>query len=178
MNTPRRPVRLITPGIYTTFDGQYRVENLRLASGDPSQDDQWDVYRQHEPGVTADTLDPRATAISSGHDSLAEAIAALGAVCGENQVVGCIKECAFTRVPVRDVRRGQLVDLEGDEFADPQLEHRRYEWELMEVCAVERETDGCIRVDFEDDSVGFPAAHELKVLAPGAGEARSPGGQQ
>jgi hypothetical protein len=160
-------VRLITPGIYTTFDGEYRVEKIRLAGGDPSQDDQWDVYRQHEPGVTLDTLDQRATAISAGHDSLAAAIAALAAVCGESQVVACIKECAFIRVPARDLRPGQLVDLDGDEFADHLLEPRRYEWELTEVCAVERETAACIRVDFENDSVGFPPAHELKVLDPG-----------
>ena len=47
----------------------------------------------------------------------------------------------------------------------------------MEVWAVERVTDGCIRVDFEDDSIGFPAAHELKVLVPATGESGAAGRQ-
>lgn len=164
MTTPRCSVRLITPGIYTTFDGKYRVENIRVANGDRSQQDQWDLYLQHEPGVTLDTLDQRATAISVGHDSLEDAIAALAAIYGESRVVACIKECVFHPVVVRSVKPGQLADLEEDEFAEPLLEHRRYEWELIEVMAAERESPDCVRVDFDEESIGFPANHLLKVL--------------
>jgi hypothetical protein len=157
-------MRFITPGIYTTFDGDYRVENIRVASADRSQQDQWEIYLQHDPGVTLDTLDQHATHISGAHPSLDDAIAMLATICGENQVAACIKEGAFTSLPVGEVRPGQLVDLEEDPFADPLREHRRYEWELIEVIAIEQETADCIRLDFDDDSIGFPAAHALKVL--------------
>ncbi|MGH2904893.1 MAG: hypothetical protein ACRDK7_15125 [Solirubrobacteraceae bacterium] len=166
MNTPRRPVRLIAPGIYTTFDGRYRVENLHVATGDPGQQDIWDIYRQHKPGVSADTLDPHATALSAGHLSLDDARQALLGICGEDYLVsGCVKECAFTTITAADIRTGLLVDLEGDPFADDLHEHTRYEWELMEVWRVKRESPDCIRVDFEEDSVGFPADHRLRVIA-------------
>jgi hypothetical protein len=158
-------LRLITPGIYTTYDGKYRVENLRVASGDPIQADQWEVYLQHEPGVTLDTLDQRATAMSVGHDRLDDAIAALCTICGDSQAAACIKECAFTYLPAAFVEAGQLVDLEKDEYADPLSEHRRYEWELIEVMDIERESADCARIGFDGVSVGFPATHLLKVLA-------------
>lgn len=164
MNSPRRPLRLITPGIYTTYDGKYRVENLRVASGDQTQDDQWDVYLQNAPGITLDTLDQRATA-ASGHKRLADAIEALCGICGDSQAAACTKENAFTYLPASDVRAGQLVDLEGDEFADPLLDHRRYYWELIEVMDVERESPDCVRIDFDGESVGFPTNHLLKVVA-------------
>jgi hypothetical protein len=164
VNTPRRPVRLIAPGIYTTFDGRYRVENLHVATGDPGQQDIWDIYRQHNLGASADTLDAHAAAVSCGHLSLDEVRQVLRRVCGEDSVSGAIKECAFTTITAADLRAGLLVDLGGDPFADDLRDHTRYEWELMEVWRVQRESPDCIRVDFEDDSVGFPAEHRLRVI--------------
>jgi hypothetical protein len=164
MNTLRRPARLIAPGIYTTFDGEYRIENIRIASGDPEQENKWGLYLQREPGVTPDTLDQRAESVSD-HDTLDDAIRALAEIQGEQPLSTCLKECRVMPVAAGEVRPGQLVDLEEDPFADPQLDHRRYEWEYMEVMGVERETDVCVRVDFDGASVAFPAEHTLSVLS-------------
>jgi hypothetical protein len=155
---------MIAPGIYTTFDGRYRVENIRVATGDPNQQDTWEIYLQHEPGVTSDTLDERAIFVSGNHTVLKDATQALIGIYGENLVSGCVKECAYTPEPVEQLRPGQLVDLAGDPFADPHQDHPRYEWEFMEVVEVERESPNCIRVAFEDDSIGFPPSHVLKVI--------------
>ncbi len=163
MNTLRRPVRLIAPGIYTTFDGEYRIENIRIATGAPDQENTWGLYLQHEPGVTPDTLDQRAAWISD-HDTLDGAIRALAEIKGESEVSTCLKECQVVPVQACDLRPGQLVDLEEDPFADPLSDHRRYEWEFMEVMEVVRESGTCVRVDFDDDSIGFPADHVLTVL--------------
>jgi hypothetical protein len=163
VNMLRRPVRLIAPGIYTTFDGEYRIENIRVASGDLDQESKWALYLQHEPGVTPDTLDQRASFISD-HDTLDDAIQSLAHIKGENHVSACFKECPVVPVKARDLRPGQLVDLEEDAIADPLLDHRRYEWEFMEVMEAVPETDACIRVEFDGVSIRFPADHVLAVL--------------
>ncbi len=164
MNPPRRPLRLIAPGIYTTFDGRYRVENIRVATGDPTQQDTWEIYLQHEPGVTTDTLDQHATLISAGHSALKDATDTLAMIYGENLVAGCVKDCACTPLPVEQIRPGQLVDLDGDPFADQHRDHRRYEWEFMEGLETEPESPDRIRVASQDDTVGFPSTHIVRVL--------------
>jgi hypothetical protein len=164
VNPCRRPLRLITPGIYTTFDGSYRVENTRVATGDPTQPDTWEIYLQHEPGVSIPTLDQHATLISGEHRTLNDATDTLATIYGKNLVSACVKECACTPVPVEQLRPGQLVDLEGDPFADQYREHRRYEWEFMEVIETERKSPGCIRVAFAYDTIGFPPTHIVQVL--------------
>ena len=163
MNTLRRPVRLLAPGIYTTFDGDYRVENLRIATGDKDQEDKWEVYLQNQPGVSLATLDQRASFISS-HETLDDAIRALAEIKGENHVSSCLKECRILPLGADELRPGHLVDLAEDPIADPQFEHRRYEWEFMEVLAVARGTNGRVRVYFAGASVRFPADHVLTVL--------------
>jgi hypothetical protein len=163
VDTQRRPVRLIAPGIYTTFDGEYRVENLRIATRDEDQEDKWEVYLQNEPGVSPDTLDQRASFIS-GHEKLDDAIRALGEIKGKEHVTACLKDCRLMPVQAGDLRPGQFVDLEEDPLADPDCEHRRYEWEFMEVIAVHRETPDGVRVDFDGVSIGFPADYVLSVL--------------
>lgn len=77
--------------------------------------------------------------------------------------------------PVGELRPGDLVDLEGDEYAEREcspgcesceLNRVSFEYELATVAHVEHETDGCVRVDFESVmSVGFPADHELLRMA-------------
>ena len=67
-------------------------------------------------------------------------------------------------IQVRQLRIGDLVDLEGDGFADPQRKHTQFESELAEVVAIENETPGCIAVSFEGfDTVGFPPDHFVRV---------------
>ncbi len=73
-------------------------------------------------------------------------------------------------VPVTSLREGDLVDLEGDPIAtkpgkDP--DHlsciMALEFEYCVVEGSERETPGCVRVDFENfDSCGFPPGHLVR----------------
>ena len=64
---------------------------------------------------------------------------------------------------VEDLIAGDMVDLEGDIFADADL-CPSFECELCIVAGSERETDTCIRVDFEGlNSVGFPPGHRVKI---------------
>ena len=50
---------------------------------------------------------------------------------------------------VCDLRPGDLVDHEGDPFADPECDHAGFDCELLEVVCVEREPAGCTAVSFE-----------------------------
>lgn len=71
------------------------------------------------------------------------------------------------------LRPGDLVDLEGDPYAerpcepgcdDCGLRARSFPYELERVLEVEIETPGCTVVHFESGlSVGFPTDHELAV---------------
>lgn len=67
-------------------------------------------------------------------------------------------------VPAKNVRVGDLVDLEGDSIADPDRQNFAFECELQAVSAVEEETRDCIAIHFEGvDTFGFPPDHKLKV---------------
>jgi hypothetical protein len=64
-----------------------------------------------------------------------------------------------------DLVSGDSIDLEDDKYADPDGDNPYYESNYVIVDAIELETPGCVRVDFEgSSSVGFPPEHELKVL--------------
>jgi hypothetical protein len=68
------------------------------------------------------------------------------------------------RCRVDQLKIGQRVDLEGDIFADAGDSHPEFEFEFERVAAIERETDDCIRVDFESGfSCGFPPEHMVDV---------------
>ena len=63
----------------------------------------------------------------------------------------------------KDLKPGDLVDLEGDSIADtgddPSLE-----FEYAEVDSIVWETPNCVRVDFTDHpSVGFPPEHLVVI---------------
>jgi hypothetical protein len=67
----------------------------------------------------------------------------------------------FTRVKVRDLKRGMMVDLQGDPFADPEQENHSYEFEYAVVEDPDPDPDMVV-VEFRDGSlVGFPPDHEL-----------------
>lgn len=66
-----------------------------------------------------------------------------------------------------DVREFDLLDLEGDEFADPGgngiSESGDFTFEFATVEAVERETENCIRIDTDQGSYGFPPDHLIET---------------
>lgn len=70
----------------------------------------------------------------------------------------------FVDTPVASLEVGDLVDLEGDSFADPAHAHSEFEFELQTVESVLRETVDCVAVGFEGfDAVGFPPSHHVLV---------------
>jgi len=79
---------------------------------------------------------------------------------------------------VRDLREGDLVDLENDMYADADAwaafkngedgdavrSHPEFEFEFQTVSWIERETEDCISVSFESGfSCGFPPDHLVDV---------------
>jgi len=67
-------------------------------------------------------------------------------------------------VTIPDLKPGDLIDLEGDVYADPGGSNISFEFEFCTVAHVERETPDCWRVDTEcDGSFGFPPDHTVAV---------------
>lgn len=65
---------------------------------------------------------------------------------------------------VDELKPGDLVDLEGDEFADPNGTNETFPFEYTEVEEAKRETSTCVAVAFLGfDVVGFPPDHVVKV---------------
>jgi hypothetical protein len=70
-----------------------------------------------------------------------------------------------TPKPASELRPGDLVDLEGDPFADPDRANVSLASEFQRVATVDRETPNCVAVGFEGfDAVGFPAGHHVRVV--------------
>jgi len=62
------------------------------------------------------------------------------------------------------LRVGDLVDLEGGLFADPDGTDPALQFEYAVVCEISRETEDCIAIGFEGlDIIGFPPGHILLV---------------
>jgi hypothetical protein len=68
-----------------------------------------------------------------------------------------------TTIRADSVMCGDLIDLAHDPHADPEQREHIFAYEYARVVDYERETDDCIRIDFEDTSIGFPPDHELVV---------------
>lgn len=67
-------------------------------------------------------------------------------------------------VAAKDIKEGDLVDLQGDRYADPKGEHTWLEFEFVRVLDVTHEGSECIAVAFDGfNVVGFPQSHNLKV---------------
>jgi hypothetical protein len=75
-------------------------------------------------------------------------------------------------IRARDLRPGDLLDLEGDPYADPRGDSLSadgehfygFEYELAEVVEpVEFETPTCVVVHTDMVSCGFPPDHEINV---------------
>lgn len=82
----------------------------------------------------------------------------------------------YIAVRADEIKDGDLVDLEGDDYADPKRDHPAFDSELYEVGHIERETPECVAIGFEGfDVIGFPVGHLLAVRR-GSTESEAPEG--
>lgn len=66
----------------------------------------------------------------------------------------------FEIVTIADVKEGDLLDLHGDQYADPEADNTLLKSELAQVVEVNHETPRCISLGIEGfDLVGFPPHH-------------------
>ncbi len=70
----------------------------------------------------------------------------------------------MVRKAIRALKPGDLVDLCGDPFADPNRDSPVLETELVRIDEVEQETPQCFAVYFDGfPCIGFPPDHMLPV---------------
>ena len=63
-------------------------------------------------------------------------------------------------IPVRDVRVGDLVDLEGDESLG---HHPETPWEYAEVVEIEQESPSCIVLYFDSMAAGYDPGQIMTI---------------
>lgn len=66
-------------------------------------------------------------------------------------------------VKVSALREGMMVDLEGDQYADPKHDHPEYEYEYCVVDQITQESPGVILVEFRNSACGFPPEHMVRI---------------
>lgn len=77
----------------------------------------------------------------------------------------------FMAVPAADLRPGDLIDLEGDVFADPARDRADLQFEFQRVERCDREAGDCVAVYIAGvDCFGFPPGHHVRRIAQGRGE--------
>jgi LmbE family N-acetylglucosaminyl deacetylase len=65
---------------------------------------------------------------------------------------------------IDELQIGDLVDLEGDSFADPDRDPAKgFEFQYAKVEEIDRETPDCVVVWFDNDVVGFPPDHMVEI---------------
>lgn len=69
------------------------------------------------------------------------------------------------KVRAEDIRPGQLVDLEGDKYADPDNDSPIFDCEYAVVQETEDETEDCVCIYFDSFTCGFPKDHLLEVYS-------------
>lgn len=71
-----------------------------------------------------------------------------------------------TQKRIDQLKIGDMVDLRGDQYADPGSLCPWFEFEYAIVDYIEIETSNCTTIGFEGfDIVGFPPNHTVKVPA-------------
>ena len=69
----------------------------------------------------------------------------------------------YMDTPATEIKVGDMIDLEGDTYADPARDHPWMESEYAIVTEVDHETSECVAIGFESfDLVGFPTHHPLR----------------
>ena len=69
----------------------------------------------------------------------------------------------YIETAVKDLKEGDLVDLEGDIYADPDHDKPLLVDTYQEVDRLEPEGEGCICVYFVDFTCAFPPEHRVRV---------------
>lgn len=70
-----------------------------------------------------------------------------------------------TDISATNIKIGDMVDLEGDTYADPDHDHPWMEDLYAVVDDVIHETSACVAIAFESfDLVGFPTNHLLRKV--------------
>lgn len=64
---------------------------------------------------------------------------------------------------IDQLRVGDRVDLEGDQYADPGHDRPDFQCEFQVVSEIEHETAYCVVVHFDNFSCGFPPDHMVDV---------------
>lgn len=67
----------------------------------------------------------------------------------------------YQKITAEEVHEGDLIDLEGDPYADQERDKPCLQYEYAKVLEVRRETEDCVCVYFDNLTVGFPIRHEL-----------------
>jgi hypothetical protein len=62
---------------------------------------------------------------------------------------------------------GDMVDLENDPIADPNGDHPEFKFTFLEVREIEKESETCICLSFDNFTCGFPLDHEVEVTVEG-----------
>lgn len=71
---------------------------------------------------------------------------------------------------VRDLMVGDMIDLAGDQYADPEGDNIAYDCEYAVVCEITRETSSCTVIHCEGGpSIGFPPEHMIPCAGHDAG---------
>lgn len=66
---------------------------------------------------------------------------------------------------VADLEPGDMIDLFGDRFADPNRDPSlAFEFEYQPVYALDREADDCIAVYCDNFACGFPPDHLIPTV--------------
>lgn len=67
-----------------------------------------------------------------------------------------------TKRKVKDLTPGDMIDLQGDKYADPNRTNVTYEFEYALVGERQYEGDECLVLYIEGvDAIGFPPDHEV-----------------
>jgi len=63
-----------------------------------------------------------------------------------------------------NIQPNDLLDLEGDQYADSNDDDPILRYEHAVVTNTEQETIDCVRIDTQHGSYGFPTDHKIRVV--------------
>ncbi len=68
-------------------------------------------------------------------------------------------------IKASELKEGDMIDLEGDKFADPNNDNAALECEYCIVEGIEQETPECIVIYTQHVNVAVPTDHPIKLFA-------------